>query len=144
LSEDIDTLFGPAAIETPSLAAVGSFRPDGIFDANLGETTMEKRMSYLRSVALGLTLLAVSGELFEYAYNQAATLTGRPPIGDANTSGIVNVSDAINILEDFLGLAPTLATDENTDINRNGSTDALDATFLYQEIQGNIPFIPFP
>ena len=81
---------------------------------------------------------------FEYAYNQAATLTGRPPIGDANTSGIVNVSDAINILEDFLGLAPTLATDENTDINRNGSTDALDATFLYQEIQGNIPFIPFP
>lgn len=68
-----------------------------------------------------------------------------PPFGDANFSGTVNATDAIAILEAFLGLR-----DFNTinrpeiDINQDGILDNIDAVILFQRTIGNIPYIPFP
>ncbi len=80
-------------------------------------------------------------------------LTGSDPsdilsisnFGEANGNGVINVSDAIRILEAFLNLNTLNETDrDRVDINRDGNVTAIDATFLYQRLQGNIPYIPFP
>ncbi|MBI1291108.1 hypothetical protein GC173_07670 [bacterium] len=78
-----------------------------------------------------------------YALSRTGSITGAVTLGDADSNGMVNTTDATAILESFLGIQD-LSVASNRDINLDGKIDNVDAVILYQWALNNIPYIPFP
>lgn len=71
-----------------------------------------------------------------------AVASSAPGLGDVNDDGSADNTDAVRILEVFLGLSS--ATLLEADTNRDGLIDNVDAVILFNFFVGNIPYLPFP
>jgi len=78
-----------------------------------------------------------------YALSRTGSITGAVTLGDADSNGVVNTTDATAILESFLGVVDRSVA-SNRDINLDGRVDNVDAVILYQWALTNVPYIPFP
>lgn len=75
----------------------------------------------------------------------ASDASQTPSFGDANEDGVRNDTDAIVILEAFLDITVLNVTNrDRVDINRDGGVDNVDAVILYQNVIGNVSYLPFP
>jgi hypothetical protein len=79
-----------------------------------------------------------------YAYLVTYNPYGPVTLGDVNSDGLRNDTDAIQVLEVFLRIQILTGTSNDYDVNRDGVVDNVDAVILYAWSLGNIPYIPFP
>lgn len=94
--------------------------------------------------------LDADGDGFTDAYEvqrgaDPALASSFPALADVNSDGIVNNSDAVAVLEAFLGISNfTSIRRTEADVNRDGQVNNLDAVLIYAWSLDNIPYIPFP